>query len=490
MAFKGAKVVRLIKKSLNYVTVLATIFFTFLTINTPLSFASESGTITSTPSLTVGSYGLYLSTITSLSTPTILGGHAEQKIGDLIIKEMAPGTFITGRTIELTLPEKTMWEDVFEGYSDQPSVPYSSTNGLSVRSLAYTGIEHRTLVLTIGNPSNGSNPGEIDLKNLMVAVAAKMKGDLTIKVGGTAGLAGEVKVGTVTPPVKITIDHVTNVSSGKIEQAIGDITITEIQPGALTKDNAGKVHNSGTLIVGPPSGSNIKLSGTPDVQVVSGDLQVANVRLMQFNPIPSAGEIDIDIVHESSDQPATIKISGIKLDIDRSIPMGPVPFGVLGDPAGITGFHGPASWGLVVAGKIAANVDTDMFGNSVAKASFSLDKSSYTVNGSQNTMDITPYINHDGRFMLPVRYAANALGISDENMNWDNQNQIVTIIKNDSTIQLQVNRPDYIVNGTTVPMDTTVQIKNGRIMVPLRFIGQALGATVTWDDKTKTATLN
>jgi trimeric autotransporter adhesin len=131
-----------------------------------------------------------------------------------------------------------------------------------------------------------------------------------------------------------------------------------------------------------------------------------------------------------------------------------------------------------------------MFGNSVAKASFSLDKSSYTVNGSQNTMDITPYINHDGRFMLPVRYAANALGISDENMNWDNQNQIVTIIKNDSTIQLQVNRPDYIVNGTTVPMDTTVQIKNGRIMVPLRFIGQALGATVTWDDKTKTATLN
>ena len=44
-------------------------------------------------------------------------------------------------------------------------------------------------------------------------------------------------------------------------------------------------------------------------------------------------------------------------------------------------------------------------------------------------------------------------------------------------------------NGELMKFDVQPRIINGRTMVPLRFISEKLGATVNWDDGTKTATL-
>ncbi len=38
-------------------------------------------------------------------------------------------------------------------------------------------------------------------------------------------------------------------------------------------------------------------------------------------------------------------------------------------------------------------------------------------------------------------------------------------------------------------MDTVPVIKNDRTMVPLRFVGEFLNATVGWDDATRTVTV-
>jgi hypothetical protein len=45
------------------------------------------------------------------------------------------------------------------------------------------------------------------------------------------------------------------------------------------------------------------------------------------------------------------------------------------------------------------------------------------------------------------------------------------------------------VNGTPVYMDTVAEIKDGRTMLPISFIGAALGADVTWDGATRTVTV-
>lgn len=44
-----------------------------------------------------------------------------------------------------------------------------------------------------------------------------------------------------------------------------------------------------------------------------------------------------------------------------------------------------------------------------------------------------------------------------------------------------------MVNGKVVPSDSPVFIEQGRTMVPLRFISEALGLKVDWDGKTRTA---
>ena len=49
-----------------------------------------------------------------------------------------------------------------------------------------------------------------------------------------------------------------------------------------------------------------------------------------------------------------------------------------------------------------------------------------------------------------------------------------------------------VVDGTRIPMEYGVkaEIKDGRMFVPFRALGQALGIAVTWDANTRTAIYN
>ncbi len=56
------------------------------------------------------------------------------------------------------------------------------------------------------------------------------------------------------------------------------------------------------------------------------------------------------------------------------------------------------------------------------------------------------------------------------------------------TIVMYIGNPDVSVNGQTNTIDVPPQIIGSRTMVPLRFMGDALGATVTWNGSTQTVT--
>lgn len=56
-------------------------------------------------------------------------------------------------------------------------------------------------------------------------------------------------------------------------------------------------------------------------------------------------------------------------------------------------------------------------------------------------------------------------------------------------IQLQIGSATAMVNGKKVPLDVSPEIINGSTMVPLRFIGEAIGAKVAWDGAERKITL-
>lgn len=61
----------------------------------------------------------------------------------------------------------------------------------------------------------------------------------------------------------------------------------------------------------------------------------------------------------------------------------------------------------------------------------------------------------------------------------------ITAIKEDRTITLAIGSQYADVNGSYLELDTEAQIINGKTMVPLRFVSESMGATVEWDGQVK-----
>ena len=109
------------------------------------------------------------------------------------------------------------------------------------------------------------------------------------------------------------------------------------------------------------------------------------------------------------------------------------------------------------------------------------------VNGEAKTLDAAPVIKND-RTMLPVRFVAENLGAE---VLWDAATQTVTIKSLTTTIEISIGKSFAKVNGNTIILDSPAYIDpaNNRTYLPVRAVAENLGATVAWDDATKTATL-
>lgn len=102
------------------------------------------------------------------------------------------------------------------------------------------------------------------------------------------------------------------------------------------------------------------------------------------------------------------------------------------------------------------------------------------------TMDVAPYIK-ENRTYVPVRYLAYALGVAEAGVTWDGQARRAGISKDDTNITLIIGSPVMYVNQKPVRMDVSPEITNDRTFLPARWVAEALGAEVEWDDTTKQA---
>ena len=122
------------------------------------------------------------------------------------------------------------------------------------------------------------------------------------------------------------------------------------------------------------------------------------------------------------------------------------------------------------------------------EAILTIGKSSYILDGKTETSDAIPYIKN-GRSFFPLRVIAKALGVTDKNIKWDSATQTATLIKGSDTVEFTVGKKTYKYNGTTLTMDVQPENISGRIYLPARYVSDALGGKIEWNNTAKTLTI-
>lgn len=145
---------------------------------------------------------------------------------------------------------------------------------------------------------------------------------------------------------------------------------------------------------------------------------------------------------------------------------------------------------LVMALAVPAMADqVSVFQNNqlVKSVVFKIGVPYYVVNGQTPgvKMDVAPFIQSDRTF-VPVRFLGNALGVTNDQIAWDDPSQTATIKGATATLQMTIGKTQIISNGQAKAIDVAPVLKSDRTFLPARFVAEGLGYQVAWDDATQT----
>lgn len=111
---------------------------------------------------------------------------------------------------------------------------------------------------------------------------------------------------------------------------------------------------------------------------------------------------------------------------------------------------------------------------------------SVSIDGEKLVADTAPVII-EGRTMVPMRAIFESLGAKVE---WDDFSKTVSAYTDKTEIKLAVGESEMLVNGKKEPLDVSAIIRNGRTLVPLRAVAEALDVDVNWYSDIKTVSIN
>lgn len=77
----------------------------------------------------------------------------------------------------------------------------------------------------------------------------------------------------------------------------------------------------------------------------------------------------------------------------------------------------------------------------------------------------------------------------DASVKWNQKTKTVTATKDGTTVILKINSKTATINNKTVALDVPAKNLKGNTMVPVRFVSEALGQKIGWNSKTKTVTV-
>jgi len=99
------------------------------------------------------------------------------------------------------------------------------------------------------------------------------------------------------------------------------------------------------------------------------------------------------------------------------------------------------------------------------------------INNQRIYFDVPPTVEK-GRTLVPMRRIFEKLGAD---VSWDQAAGTVTAVKGNHTVTLTPGKTTARVDGKNVKLDVPARIINDRVLVPVRFVGESLGAAVKYD---------
>lgn len=438
--------------------------------------------------IVVAKYAPYTIDVEVKEVKEITAGRYDDKTAKITIKENLAGAFIAGRELSIVFPE---WVKIRDIKNEKVEGPVSKTD------IKRENKKNELYIDVSKTSTTTKSKYEFELE---LSVEADKTGDIVAEFFGAGLEKQELVIAKAVAPVTAEV-AVSDLKIGVQNQPAPDIIITETDKGMIDDyitayTGSDKTNDSGFAEV--KSGFNLTVSlpkyhdfaGTPTVEVTEGNLEIGK---------PSTKDNVLSIpIKSSSTKASAIKISDVKVTLDRTVPEGAFNANIGGtaivknymkdatittstvfDKNNVVKFH-------------FANVITPAPGETRATTTFTIGDTNYTVveagEAVEYTMDVAPYIK-DGRTFLPVRYVAYALGVSEDNILWDQATKKVTIFKSDRIAQVTIGSKTMMVNGVNVDMDVAPEITDGRTMLPIRWMSQALGASIDWDAEAREVTV-
>lgn len=95
--------------------------------------------------------------------------------------------------------------------------------------------------------------------------------------------------------------------------------------------------------------------------------------------------------------------------------------------------------------------------------------------------NVCPIIENN-RTLVPIRAIVESM---DADVKWNSDTQEITISKNGIVISMIIGNTTAYVDGEASELDAAPKIKNGRTLVPARFIAESFKLGVEWDEDSK-----
>ena len=488
-----------------------------------------------------------VSLTTTSTIPTLVNGRYEEQdsidaeddvhlAASLKFSENVTNSWWANRSTTLTLPEGVKFrkveitdtDKIIEGNTlEDPSNVYGSGTG-AVTSEYYlnTGKKLAGHVTIDGNVMTwtglnveATKKGIIEF-DVWLSVESGYEGDITMLVGGSGVVDDDqepVVIAKAVSPVEIST-KVTDIKIGYQTYSVADIEITETAAGMLEKNKEVWLTISDRIY------DDVYFTPGFEYEVTEGNLKIEDVGIATSSSISvsggkikyndsyslGSGTISFDIAAESSTA-STVKFSNLMLKIDRTVPQSSIGYKVYAWGPNIapnstlfdysktvidTKYEGNDQHSAMgISADYLKVVTSALNDGSVLSSVVKVTAGSSTayVNGNAVTVDPAPFIDvATSRMQVPVRAVATLLGVKDEQILWSDSARTVTINMNNRTIQFTIGSDVMLINGAQVTMDTEamIQASSGRTFIPFKYLGDALGVTVGYDDSTKTATFN
>ena len=357
-------------------------------------------------------------------------------------------------------------------------------------------------VVTIWNYGEDEESEATDMEiSFILSAAPTFSGDVEVTLGGEFDDVS-FKVATVKAPYTVEA-KTSEVLIDYRYVPVNDIVITEAEEGLL---------DDGDVIMLQVEKMDFEDAGS--FEVTSGDI---DVDVTIEDGVDDRAQLAIE-VKDSSTEASTITISGLELYLDRTLPVGGyalenvMTFTNLNAPAhtnilwenssDIKGDEDAATYGYDYKGifKYSAVTVNDSYVE-VVTAGRDQDDSSTTrkivITIGATTMAVgTETVTLDApAYINSDNYTMLPLRAVSEafgaTVGWDDASRTVTLMMGQRIVSMTIGSKTMYINGTPVAMNTAPEITNERTFVPVRDLANALGITkIDWNEASATVTLN